>query len=602
MKHEFKTVKTENETRYVLETASAGATGAGAVASVSTALGAVRKRNISELETPSGSMFLKFITKQLPDQEQQVYGYAGFGTEPKDVKVANAKIKPFTVDSFDDIEFNIRRILSDKDFVGVEKIIVVPSNSVKSYLDDFENITGERVEIYQGNDDDDEEKIGKSIQHYVIGPDGKKKKVAHTKPKSQMGGRAVEQPKSFTYTLQQRELIPNLRSMGFKIDGDKISLSKQQRDMLLSKLGNDKFGKIFGSGEKFVEDHEIAMASNELMSIIEDAMRLLKLVRKYSEMEGLEAWQQSKITKAADYLNAVLNNLQGDATLNQEDHSNFNNGWGQTSYDTYAGSNHGRGVAEGKHTKNKLFVKKLTSEQSLIEHAKTFAKNLQLDGVPITSKNRHTVVCSTIFAHDKKKVNESVHITSGKQLIQLLKKIDQFSQIPFKVGSSVAIINAQMQGDSVELWGFTSPKTISKIYRDPSDKSIKQFEFNNDPNDVWPRTENAEYNGQFLMYSAFFGDKKSADHALTMLMLQGSGDLNIRNHITEKQQDLEEDPYMAELDARLAEKIPANAPVDVYIKDFEKSNAPQFRGKTQEKRKQMALAAYYAKKNPSKKK
>lgn len=187
---------------------------------------------------------------------------------------------------------------------------------------------------------------------------------------------------------------------------------------------------------------------------------------------------------------------------------------------------------------NRLFVKKLMSEQDLIEHAKKFSKNLSNDGVPITSKNRHTVVCSTIFAHIKNSLNESTHITSGKQIVQLLKKLDQFSQLPINVGSSVAIINSQLQGDSVELWGFTTPRTISKIYRDPSDKSIKQFEFNNDPNDVWPRTENAEYNGQFLMYSAFFGDKKSADRALTMLMLKGSGDLDIRNHITE--QDISE--------------------------------------------------------------
>jgi len=64
----------------------------------------------------------------------------------------------------------------------------------------------------------------------------------------------------------------------------------------------------------------------------------------------------------------------------------------------------------------------------------------------------------------------------------------------------------------------------------------------------------------------------------------------------------QEDSYMAELQAKLAEKIPKNAPVDVYIKDFEKSNAPQFRGKTKEKRREMAIAASYAAKNPSKKK
>jgi hypothetical protein len=63
-----------------------------------------------------------------------------------------------------------------------------------------------------------------------------------------------------------------------------------------------------------------------------------------------------------------------------------------------------------------------------------------------------------------------------------------------------------------------------------------------------------------------------------------------------------EDAYIAELVAKLAEKIPSNAPVDVWIKDFEKSNAPQFKGKTKEKRRQMAIAASYGAKNPSKKK
>jgi len=64
----------------------------------------------------------------------------------------------------------------------------------------------------------------------------------------------------------------------------------------------------------------------------------------------------------------------------------------------------------------------------------------------------------------------------------------------------------------------------------------------------------------------------------------------------------EGDAYMMELAAKLAEKIPKNAPVDVYIKDFERSNAPQFKGKSMEKRRQMAVAASYGAKNPSKKK
>jgi len=59
-------------------------------------------------------------------------------------------------------------------------------------------------------------------------------------------------------------------------------------------------------------DHEIQMASSELMSIAKDAESLLGMVRRYSEQDGLDAWQQSKITKAADYLNSVLQSINGE--------------------------------------------------------------------------------------------------------------------------------------------------------------------------------------------------------------------------------------------------------------------------------------------------
>ena len=45
----------------------------------------------------------------------------------------------------------------------------------------------------------------------------------------------------------------------------------------------------------------------------------------------------------------------------------------------------------------------------------------------------------------------------------------------------------------------------------------------------------------------------------------------------------------------IAEKLPANADQGDYIDDFEKSDAPQFKGKSKEKRKEMAIAAYLAK-------
>jgi hypothetical protein len=47
----------------------------------------------------------------------------------------------------------------------------------------------------------------------------------------------------------------------------------------------------------------------------------------------------------------------------------------------------------------------------------------------------------------------------------------------------------------------------------------------------------------------------------------------------------------------LAEKLSSKSKPETYIKDFAKSDAPQFKGKSKEKKRQMAVAAYMANKN-----
>lgn len=184
---------------------------------------------------------------------------------------------------------------------------------------------------------------------------------------------------------------------------------------------------------------------------------------------------------------------------------------------------------------NKLYCKTITNEDDLIQHVKVVSESLKVDR-PINHRNRHPVVCSSIFALARASLNEGhtpAFVKSARQLIQTIQNLDEYSQLPIQIGTQVAIINYQLQGDSIELWGFTNPKTITKITRDPADQSIKQFEFNNDPDDVWPRADNAQYQGQFVTNSAFFGSKQSAEHAVTMILTARPEDLEIRNHISE---------------------------------------------------------------------
>jgi len=221
--------------------------------------GDIDESNLQELDKPSGTMFLKFMKKQLPDREMSFYAFAGFGNTPDDVRAANAKIKPFIVGDIDELEYNINKIFRDVDFVGVEKMVVDARNVPDGMMPDVEALVDldDRLEFYTDDSDDDEEDGGGGkMQHYVIGPDGKKRKVpVPGKPSAQVAGSSHNtpvQPKTYKYTLQRTELMPKLRDMGFKFQGNQIILSKQQRDQLVQKLGS-QFQSIFSQSDKFTE-------------------------------------------------------------------------------------------------------------------------------------------------------------------------------------------------------------------------------------------------------------------------------------------------------------------------------------------------------------
>jgi len=56
------------------------------------------------------------------------------------------------------------------------------------------------------------------------------------------------------------------------------------------------------------DDHEIEMAITDLKSIASRAAQLVKFMEQNQPHE-LEGWIQSKITKSADYINAVYDNF-----------------------------------------------------------------------------------------------------------------------------------------------------------------------------------------------------------------------------------------------------------------------------------------------------
>ena len=69
---------------------------------------------------------------------------------------------------------------------------------------------------------------------------------------------------------------------------------------------------------KAEQDHEVQMARSELYKLSKYSIKLHDLLKSVSETEGLQAWQQSYITKAADYIDAVYHDIEYEKSVDAE--------------------------------------------------------------------------------------------------------------------------------------------------------------------------------------------------------------------------------------------------------------------------------------------
>ena len=78
---------------------------------------------------------------------------------------------------------------------------------------------------------------------------------------------------------------------------------------MTKKLKEGGLGDLAHAAER---DHEVQMARADLYKIAKYAIKLHDMLKTVSEAEGIEGWQQSKITKAADYIGSVYHAMDYD--------------------------------------------------------------------------------------------------------------------------------------------------------------------------------------------------------------------------------------------------------------------------------------------------
>ena len=302
------------------------------------------------------------------------------------------------------------------------------------------------------------------------------------------------------------------------------------------------------------EDHEIQMADSELQSIAKNAVHLLDLIKHYSEQEGLQAWQQSKITKAADYLNSVLQSISGEQSGMEEGSGKMRGN--PNAYDadvraSQAGMNRshdhrGLGQELGHETNNYAVdidgrTWKVFADQ---RQAQNIAKSLQTKGKNATVHPTGANPTEGIEEDWSQKYKSSINCSHPKG----------FSQKAHCAGKKKHDESVETEMTCPDC-GMCEAHGNSKIY----DKCWTGFR---------------------KVPGKARGEKGSC-------------------------KEIGEDAYTMELAAKIAEKLNPKDPTDVWVQDFQKADPNryhQFKKKTPQKKAQMAVAAHYAANEPSKKK
>lgn len=256
MNNDYKKIIGKNQTRYILEMSSGGASaGASSAASVATVPGVIggvisrRKKSTSEeFNVPS-------IERVAAERMSSKTGHMEETSDPSGLGAASEIVRDFVV-----------KIKTDK-----KRVVKVTYKGLQS-----KEIAADKAKQF------DHPKFGKFDE--ILSIDEK---------------------------TTENKTAPKPQNMPAMISRAKTGAGAHRDKKHEMKAGKEKHKKPYAEGH-MEPDHEISMASNELESIYLNAKKLLKLLKHYSEMEGLEAWQQSKITKAADYLNSVLQSIRGD--------------------------------------------------------------------------------------------------------------------------------------------------------------------------------------------------------------------------------------------------------------------------------------------------
>lgn len=303
---------------------SAGATGSGSVASVSSPIGAMNKR--------AGSMFKGKKTNKPFYEEKKDCGCSKECECHKNI--TEGKVKQLMMDLEE---------MSDKEFLA-------KYNKTKKEM---------RNGLNEG-----------AMPQSVIKTKENIRMASDEENKKRFAGKTKEELASMARRHGYKDKNPYAK---FHDGTTGTNESKILRGMLEADLHEDDLILMPGQGARFRKelmpkktDHEVEMARGQLYQSAKNAKDICNMLKDISEMEGIDAWVQSKITTAADYLETVRAYLESKYEMHHEveeatTHEKFKKSVKQRGYDMDAGASRLERLLAKQAKERREFEKKYAS-------------------------------------------------------------------------------------------------------------------------------------------------------------------------------------------------------------------------------------------------
>ena len=135
--------------------------------------------------------------------------------------------------------------------------------------------------------------------------------------------KVVNEFKKMTVSFKSHDAMAkastDLAKQGFTITGNKDALKVDGKGADLNKYATD-LKNFYGAtvkAESLEEDYEVSMAIGQLRTINEYATKLISILEAKGSDYNIEAWVQSKITTAEDYMNSVGHYMENNPEVNE---------------------------------------------------------------------------------------------------------------------------------------------------------------------------------------------------------------------------------------------------------------------------------------------